>query len=75
MSTAASRCTERGGTFHTQGLALKTVLDRIDTLAPVEVLESLQASIDNASRLHSGELAFGFMASNRLGRARLPAHP
>jgi len=66
---------EGGGTFHTQGLALKTVLDRIDTLAPVEVLESVQASIDNANRLHSGELDFGFMASNWLGRARLGEAP
>jgi TRAP transporter TAXI family solute receptor len=66
---------ERGGTFHTQGLALKTVLDRIDTLASVEVLESAQASIDNANRLHSGELDFGFMASNWLGRARLGEAP
>jgi len=66
---------ERGGTFHTQGLALKAVLDRIDILAPVEVLESAQASIDNANRLHSGELDFGFMASNWLGRARLGETP
>ena len=66
---------EGGGTFHTQGLALKTVLDRIDTLAPFEVLESVQASIDNANRLHSGELDFGFMASNWIGRARLGEAP
>ena len=66
---------ERGGTFHAQGLALKTVLDRIDVLAPVEVLESAQASIDNANRLHSGELDFGFMASNWIGRARLGETP
>jgi len=45
---------ERDGTFYTQGLALKTVLDRIDTLAPVQVPESAQASIDNANRLAPG---------------------
>jgi hypothetical protein len=66
---------ECGGTFHTQGLALKTVLDRIDALAPVEVLESAQASIDNANRLHADGLDFGFMASNWLGRARLGEAP
>jgi TRAP transporter TAXI family solute receptor len=66
---------ERGGTFHTQGLALKAVLDRIGALAPVEVMESAQASIDNANRLHAGELDFGFMASNWLGRARLGEAP
>jgi TRAP transporter TAXI family solute receptor len=61
---------ERNGTFHSQGLALKTVLDRCATLAPVEVLESPAASIDNARRLHAAELEFGFMASNWIGRAR-----
>jgi TRAP transporter TAXI family solute receptor len=66
---------ERGGTFYTQGLALKTVLDRVGALVPVQVLESAQASIDNANRLNAGELDFGFMASNWLGRARLGEAP
>jgi TRAP transporter TAXI family solute receptor len=60
---------ERNGTFHSQGTALKVVLDRCPSLAPVEVLESAAASIDNARRLHAGELEFGFMASNWIGRA------
>ncbi len=58
---------ERDGTFHSQSLALKTLLEG---RAPVEVLESKSASIDNANRLHAGEIELGFMASNWIGRAR-----
>jgi hypothetical protein len=61
---------EHDGTFHSQGRALATVLDRQPLLAPVTVLESRSASVDNANRLHAGEIDFGFMASNWIGRAR-----
>jgi TRAP transporter TAXI family solute receptor len=61
---------ERAGTFNSQGLALKTVLDRRPSLKPVEVLESNSSSIENANRLHAGEIEFGFMASNWIGRAK-----
>lgn len=61
---------ERDGTFHSQGMALKAVFDRRAVLAPVEVIESGAASIENANRLHAGEIEFGFMASNWIGRAR-----
>ena len=61
---------ERDGTFHSQGCALKTILDRVPRLAPVEVLESRSASVDNAQRLHTGEIELGFMAANWIGRAR-----
>src|SRR5258708_7404566 len=61
---------EQDGTFHSQGIALKTVLDRRIALAPVEVLESSSASIDNANLLHAGGIEFGFMASNWIGRAK-----
>jgi uncharacterized protein len=61
---------ERDGTFHGQGQALKTVLQRRPALAAVEVLVSNSASIENATRLHSGEIEFGFMASNWIGRAK-----
>jgi hypothetical protein len=60
---------ERDGTFHGQGQALKTVLQRRPALAAVEVLVSNSASIENATRLHAGEIEFGFMASNWVGRA------
>jgi TRAP transporter TAXI family solute receptor len=61
---------ERGGTFHSQGLALKAILERQPSLAPVEVLDATSASIENANRLHAGAIEFGFMASNWIGRAR-----
>ena len=60
---------ERDGTFHSQGRALKTILEP-QGLGPVDVLESKSASVDNAKRLHAGEIDFGFMASNWIGRAR-----
>ncbi len=61
---------EHGGTFHSQGLALKAVLERQPSLAPVEVLTSDTASIENANRLHAGDITFGFMAANWIGRAK-----
>jgi TRAP transporter TAXI family solute receptor len=61
---------ERDGTFHSQGLTLKAMLDRRQSLGPIEVLESGSASIENANRLHAGEIELGFMASNWIGRAK-----
>jgi TRAP transporter TAXI family solute receptor len=61
---------ERDGTFNSQGRALKVIFDRHPALQPVSVLESSSASIENANRLHAGEVEFGFMASNWIGRAK-----
>jgi TRAP transporter TAXI family solute receptor len=61
---------ERDGTFHSQGLTLKAVLDRHQSLGAIEVIESSSASIENANRLHAGEIELGFMASNWIGRAK-----
>jgi TRAP transporter TAXI family solute receptor len=61
---------ERDGTFHTQGIALKAVLEQTSSLKPIEVIESNSASIENANRLHAGSIEFGFMASNWIGRAK-----
>jgi uncharacterized protein len=66
---------ERNSTFLSQGLALKAVLDRNPALAPVEILQTAQASIQNAKRLHVGELEFGFMAANWIGRAKAGEPP
>jgi TRAP transporter TAXI family solute receptor len=60
---------ERDSTFLSQGLALKTVLERNPALAPVDVSISGHASVENANRLQSGEIDFGFMAANWIGRA------
>jgi TRAP transporter TAXI family solute receptor len=61
---------ERDGTFHSQGRALKVILDRQPSLAPVEVLTADTASVENANRLHADEVSFGFMAANWIGRAK-----
>jgi TRAP transporter TAXI family solute receptor len=61
---------ERDGTFHSQGRALKAIFDRHPVLQPVSILESSSASIENANRLHAGDVEFGFMASNWIGRAK-----
>jgi TRAP transporter TAXI family solute receptor len=61
---------ERDGTFHSQGQALKVIFDRHPVLQPVSILESSSASIENANRLHAGDVEFGFMASNWIGRAK-----
>jgi TRAP transporter TAXI family solute receptor len=66
---------ERDGTFHSQGLALKAICAPRAELADVEVLESRSASVDNANRLHVGDIEFGFLASNWIGRAKTGQPP
>ncbi len=61
---------ERDSTFLSQGYALKTMLDRNPALAPVDVSVSGDASVENANRLETGDIDFGFMASNWIGRAK-----
>src|SRR5262245_62835062 len=61
---------ERDGTFYSQGMALKAVWEKTTSLKGIEVLASNAASIENADRLHAGEIEFGFMASNWIGRAK-----
>src|SRR3954453_23981780 len=61
---------ERDGTFHSQGRALKLIFDRRPLLKPGSMQKSSSASIENANRLHAGEVEFGFMASNWIGRAK-----
>jgi len=66
---------EPNSTFLGQGLALKTVLERAPALKPVEVSVSAHASVENANRLQSGAIDFGFMASNWIGRAKVGEAP
>src|ERR1700685_1413778 len=61
---------EPDSTFLSQGFALKTVLDRVPALAPVEVSTSAHASVENANRLEANAIDFGLMASNWIGRAK-----
>ena len=59
---------EPDSTFLTQGRALGAVLE-LAGLRDVAILESRSASIENARRIGSGDLDFGFMAANWIGRA------
>jgi TRAP transporter TAXI family solute receptor len=61
---------ERDGTFYSQGCALKILFERRPALAPVEVVASNSASMENALRLDAGEIELGVMASNWIGRAK-----
>jgi TRAP transporter TAXI family solute receptor len=57
-------------TFLSQGQALARMLEAHGIPGPIEVLVSPGASIDNANRLHTGEIELGFMAANWIGRAK-----
>ncbi len=59
---------EPNSTFLTQGLALATVFEKAG-LRPIEVLEARSASIENAESLAKGDIDYGFMAANWIGRA------
>jgi TRAP transporter TAXI family solute receptor len=60
---------EVGGTFHTEGMALVEMLRRETGLKDIELVPVESASVGNAEALGRGELSFGFMASNWIGRA------
>jgi uncharacterized protein len=66
---------ERDSTFLGQGQALKIVLERSPSLAPIEVSVSPTASIENAKRLEAGDIDLGFMAANWIGRAKNGERP
>jgi uncharacterized protein len=61
---------EHGGTFYTQGLAFAELFNRGRLEGDRCVVETSDASIHNANLLDQGELEFGFMASNWIGRAK-----
>ena len=60
---------EAGGTFHSQGVALKHMLEA-GVVDAVEIVATEGASIGNANLLGAGALDFGFMAANWVGRAQ-----
>jgi uncharacterized protein len=61
---------EHGGTFYTQGSAIAELFNRGRGEQHKCVVQTTDASIHNAEQLHRGELEFGFMASNWVGRAK-----
>ncbi len=60
---------EPGSTFLSQGSALKQLLDQRNVAQPIEVVTAISASIENAQSLDAGDIQFGYMASNWIGRA------
>lgn len=61
---------EYGGTFYTQGAAFTELFNRGRAEMDKCVVRTTDASIHNAEQLDRGELEFGFMASNWIGRAK-----
>ena len=61
---------EHGGTFYTQGLAIAELFNRGRAETDKCVVQTSDASIHNAEQIDRGELEFGFMASNWIGRAK-----
>ena len=66
---------EPNSTFLTQGLALAAVLEAAGVPGPIEVTEARSASIENAESLAAGQIDYGFMAANWIGRARRGEKP
>src|SRR5262245_17528892 len=66
---------ERGGTFYTQGQAIAEIFNRGRSAADQCSVQTTDASIHNAEQLDRGELEFGFMASNWIGRAKNAVAP
>lgn len=65
---------EYGGTFYTQGQAIAELFNR-GRSGDQCVVQTSDASIHNAEQLDRGELEFGFMASNWIGRAKNATPP
>lgn len=66
---------ERGGTFYTQGQTIAELFNRGRSAGERCSVQTTDASIHNAEQLDRGELEFGFMASNWIGRAKVGAPP
>ena len=66
---------EHGGTFYTQGCAFAELFNAGRREDQKAVVQTTDASIHNAEQLDRGELDFGFMASNWIGRAKNAVAP
>ncbi len=69
MNAVRIGTSEKGGTFWSQGEAVAHLLRRSYGFE-CQVLDAVEASIENARKLEEDRLDFGFMASNWIGRAR-----
>src|SRR4026208_817161 len=66
---------EYGGTFYTQGQAIAELFNRGRAEGDKCIVQTTDASIHNAEQLDRGQLEFGFMASNWIGRAKNATAP
>ena len=66
---------ELNGTFYTQGQAIAQLFNRESAETDSCVVQTSEASIHNAELLDQGDLEFGFMASNWIGRAQTGTAP
>jgi hypothetical protein len=66
---------EHGGTFYTQGQAIAELFNRGRAGNDRCAVQTTDASIHNAEQLDRGEIEFGFMASNWIGRAKNATAP
>jgi TRAP transporter TAXI family solute receptor len=66
---------ELGGTFYTQGAVFAELFNEGRAAEDPCVVQTSDASIHNAEMLDRGELEFGFMASNWIGRTRDGSQP
>lgn len=66
---------ELGGTFYTQGQAIAELFNRERGETDNCVVQTSDASMHNAELLDRGDLEFGFMASNWIGRAKNATAP
>ncbi len=66
---------EPNSTFLSQGMALAAVFEKAGFDGPIDVLEARSASIENAGSLAKGEIDYGFMAANWIGRAMRGEQP
>lgn len=60
---------EANSTFYTEATAISTIAEREGIFDKVEVFTTPTASVGNAERLESGEIQFGLLAANWIGRA------
>jgi uncharacterized protein len=66
---------EYGGTFYTQGAAFTELYNHGRAENDKCIVKTTDASIHNAEQIDRGEIEFGFMASNWIGRAKDAAAP
>lgn len=66
---------ELGGTFHSQAVAIAEVFNRTRPQGEQCIVNTTLVSLNDVNQLDRGEMEFGLMASNWIGRAKDGAPP